>query len=334
MKKLAVIALTLVLSITAGCALFLSSLYNFAESPSGPGNGIFFFNINPGDSFSTVAENLHNKNIVEDIFRFRIYAYINKKDRAIKAGEYQISPSMTPEEILGKFVAGKVYLYKLTIPEGVNISQIGDIIEKSGLCAKKRFIAKAMDKTFAEEMHMPHKSFEGYLFPETYYFPKNVLPQKIIKTMVSRFKSIMGDEWKRRAEEIGLSVHEVVTLASIIEKETGTPSERPIISSVFHNRLKKGMRLESDPTVIYGIKDFDGDIKRKHLREETPYNTYVIKGLPPGPIASPGYESLKAALHPAKTSYFFFVAKGDGTHYFSRNYNEHLLAVRKYQLGE
>jgi UPF0755 protein len=150
--------------------------------------------------------------------------------------------------------------------------------------------------------------------------------------MVQRFRETISDRWRARADELGLTLHEIVTLASIIEKETGVPEERPLIASVFHNRLRKGMRLETDPTVIYGIEDFDGNLTRKHLRTPTPYNTYLIKGLPPGPIASPGRASLEAALYPADTDYLFFVARKDRTHQFSSTLEEHQKAVRKYQL--
>ena len=150
--------------------------------------------------------------------------------------------------------------------------------------------------------------------------------------MTQRFRESISDTWRTRADGLGLTLHQVVTLASIIEKETGDPAERPLIASVFHNRMQKGMRLETDPTVIYGIKDFDGNLTRKHLRTPTPYNTYVIKGLPPGPIASPGHAALEAALYPAETDYLFFVSRKDRTHQFSSNLKDHQKAVRKYQL--
>jgi UPF0755 protein len=150
--------------------------------------------------------------------------------------------------------------------------------------------------------------------------------------MTRRFREAFSDAWRARAHALGMSVHEVVTLASIIEKETGDPAERPLIASVFHNRLERGMRLETDPTVIYGIEDFDGNLTRKHLRTPTPYNTYLNKGLPPGPIASPGKAALEAALYPAESGYLFFVSRKDGTHQFSSTLKEHREAVRKYQL--
>jgi len=176
-------------------------------------------------------------------------------------------------------------------------------------------------------------TFEGYLFPDTYFFPRDVTIEGIISTMVKRFWSVFVPEWQARAKDLGLSVHQTVTLASIIEKETGAAFERPIISSVFHNRLKKKMRLESDPTVIYGIKNFDGNLTKKHLTTRTPYNTYKIRGLPIGPIANPGSASLEAALYPDDTKYIYFVSRKDRTHQFSMNLKQHNRAVRKYQLG-
>ena len=195
------------------------------------------------------------------------------------------------------------------------------------------FIQAATDTTRVRQIGLEGETFEGYLFPDTYFFPKEVTIERIISTMVKRFWSVFVPEWQARAKDLGLTVHQVVTLASIIEKETGAPFERPIISSVFHNRLKKKMRLESDPTVIYGIKNFDGNLTRKHLTTPTPYNTYKIRGLPSGPIASPGGASLEAALYPDDTKFIYFVSRKDRTHQFSTNLKQHNRAVQKYQLG-
>ena len=197
---------------------------------------------------------------------------------------------------------------------------------------RKTFLAMARDEAFAGKLGFNGKTLEGYLFPETYHFPKHADIKTIITTMARRFKVNFKPEWKIAAKKNGFTIHQVITLASIIEKETGAGEERPLISSVFHNRLKKGMRLESDPTVIYGITGYTGNITRKHLNTRTPYNTYKIKGLPPGPIASPGLKSIEAALFPAKTNFLFFVSRKDGTHQFSTNIRDHNRAVRKYQL--
>jgi UPF0755 protein len=197
---------------------------------------------------------------------------------------------------------------------------------------RKNFLDAATDPETVRGQGIEADTLEGYLFPDTYYFPRGLDSATIIATMVKQFRAAFKPAWEQQAEALGMTVHEVVTLASIIEKETGAPEERPLIASVFHNRLKKGMRLETDPTVIYGIPDFDGNIKRRHLETYTPYNTYKIKGLPPGPIASPGALALEAALYPAQSEFLYFVSKKDGTHQFSRTIKEHNAAVRKYQL--
>ena len=280
----------------------------------------------------TTAADLHDRGIIQNAFKFNLYARIKGYDKKIKAGEYRLKPAYSPREILEIMVSGKVQLYKITIPEGYNLVQIADMMPEAGLGPADDFLAAANDDALTGEHSISGGSFEGYLFPDTYHFPKGVSPEKIIQTMVRRFREVFTSAWEGRARERKMTVHQVVTLASIIEKETGAPSERPVISSVFHNRLKKNMRLASDPTVIYGIKDFDGNLTRKHLRTPTPYNTYLIKGLPPGPIASPGKAALEAALYPAETDYLFFVSRKDRTHQFSSNLKDHQKAVRKYQL--
>jgi UPF0755 protein len=239
---------------------------------------------------------------------------------------------MTPAEILDILVSGRVRLYKLTVPEGYNQYQIAALVADADLATADAFLKSAADPALLRAKGIAADSLEGYLFPDTYYFPHQTPPGTIIATMVQNFWSVFTPAFEKRAGELNLSVHQVVTLASIIEKETGIASERPLISSVFHNRLKRGMRLESDPTVIYGIEEFDGNLTRRHLTTRTPYNTYRISGLPPGPIANPGREALKAALYPASTDYLFFVSRQDNTHYFSTNLKDHNRAVRQFQL--
>ncbi len=228
---------------------------------------------------------------------------------------------------------GWVRLHRLTIPEGLSILQIAALVQTSGLARAEDLVARALDPAYARLQQIPANTLEGYLFPETYFFPKTIGVEGILAAMLQRFRLNFPLEWEHRAAEMGLTVHEVVTLASIIEKETAEPSERPLISSVFHNRLKRGMRLETDPTVIYGIPNFDGNLTRAHLETPGPYNTYLIKGLPPGPIANPGRKAIEAALFPSDTDYLFFVSKNNGRHHFSSNWDEHRRAVQYYQLG-
>jgi len=309
-----------------------TALYQFANRPGGVIETQEIIPILSGENFTALAAKLNQKGIIADTAKFKLLALIRGDDKKLKAGEYPLSSAMTPNQVLDVLVDGQVYLYRLTIPEGYTFKQIAAQISDLGLGQADAFIALASDPAYVATFGLEAQTLEGYLFPDTYYFPKGVAAQTIIGKMVARFQEKFSPEWKMRAKELNRSVHEIVTLASIIEKETGAAFERPIISSVFHNRLKKRMRLESDPTVIYGIVDFDGNIKRKHLSMRTPYNTYKIRGLPPGPIANPGYEAIKAALYPARTEFLFFVSKKDHTHHFSKTIQEHRKAVRKYQL--
>ncbi|MFW5640749.1 MAG: endolytic transglycosylase MltG, partial [Thermodesulfobacteriota bacterium] len=225
-------------------------------------------------------------------------------------------------------------LRRLTVPEGYTIQQIDSLAAEAGLLKPGVLFAAATDAEFVRKQGIEAETLEGYLFPDTYHFPKGVTAETLIQTMLDHFYSVFSGDWKERAEALDLSIHEVVTLASIIEKETGVPEERPLIASVFHNRLKRKMRLQSDPTVIYGAENYEGDLTRQHLDTATPYNTYRTAGLPPGPIANPGEASLRATLFPAESNYLYFVSRGDSTHQFSTNLADHNRAVRKYQLGK
>jgi UPF0755 protein len=311
---------------------YLDLLFYAGRSGAG-GEQQTIFRVERGQSFQVVAENLHRRGLIPHPYKFRILARMQGADKSIHSGEYLLSAGMSPRQILEMMAAGRVRLHKFTVPEGYRLKQIAAIVETTGLASQTDFLQVATDGALAKQMGIEADSFEGYLFPDTYYFPKNASAEQIITAMVDRLRSLFTDQWKQRAVELGYTVHQILTLASIIEKETGTASERPIISSVFHNRLKKGMRLETDPTVIYGIKNFDGNLTRKHLATRTPYNTYKIKGLPPGPIASPGLAAIEAALYPADTGYLFFVSRKDRTHHFSATLAEHNRAIRKYQLG-
>ncbi len=311
---------------------FLKGLENYAAMPLSLQKQEYIFTIKPGEDFDTVLKKLKAQKIIKNPLNLKLFAIIHGYDNKIRAGEYLISKGATPGAILKMMVSGKIYLRKFTIPEGFTIKQMAPVIEKAGLCKAEDFIKLATDPEFAQKQGINAPTLEGYLFPDTYFFAKNTDCRTIIKSMIRRFKDVFTAGWKKRAGELNMSIHEIVTLASIIEKETGIPGERPLISSVFHNRLKLKMPLQTDPTVIYGIKNFNGNLTKKDLETKSPYNTYKIKGLPPGPIASPGKESLKAALWPAKTKYLYFVAKGNKTHKFSQNLAAHNKAVKKYQI--
>ncbi|OGR33709.1 MAG: aminodeoxychorismate lyase [Desulfobacula sp. RIFOXYB2_FULL_45_6] len=321
----------LVIDVLAGM-YFFSDISDFIKTPFNPDSPEKTITVLPGQGLNAIAAHLEKEAIISNKVYFGIYAKFRKTGAKLQAGEYLLSASKSPEEILEMLIKGKVKLYRITVPEGLSMKEISALIEKEDLCRSEKFITLCHTPALIKKLGIQSVSLEGYLFPDTYYFSRQNTCEDIITTMTGRFKSVFTDTWQQRTKELGFSVHEILTLASIIEKETGAAAERPVISSVFHNRLKKNMRLESDPTVIYGIEDFDGNIKKIHLQTPTAYNTYQINGLPPGPIANPGALSLEAALYPAQTQYLFFVSKKDATHYFSKTYEEHKKAVRKYQL--
>lgn len=280
-----------------------------------------------------VAFRLEESRVIKSKEVFILFVLLKGAENRIKAGEYEFQPGDSMARVIEKLTKGDVMVRRVTIPEGLTVDQIGGLLEANGVMSKEEFLKKAKSTEFSRRLiGNPVSSLEGYLFPDTYSYTKGITPEELIGMMVSRFKEVYLS-LKERSGNPGLTDHEVVTLASIIEKETGNPSERPLISAVFHNRLKLGMRLESDPTVIYGMgDDFDGNLRKEDLRNEASgYNTYRAIGLPPGPISNPGRDSLEAALNPARVDYLYFVSKGDGTHRFSSSYRDHLDAVIRYQ---
>ena len=316
----------------AGAAMLWMAM--FIKAPATTRSLPVTFTVSSGQHLSIIAQNLKDQDLISNLTAFKLYVRIKKAATRIKAGEYEMNTGMSPETILSILISGKSKLYRLIIPEGMNMQEIAILAQEAGLCSRKQFLSLCNDLEFINQCEVAGMTLEGYLFPDTYFFSKETDCKTLIKKMISTFKMTFTNKWKARAKEIGLSVHEVVILASIIEKETGNGKERPIISSVFHNRLKRHMRLQSDPTVIYGVSDYYGKIRYKHLRRVTPYNTYKIDGLPAGPIANPGAQSLKAALYPAQTDYLYFVSKNDTTHKFSTNLKDHNRAVKKYQLNQ
>lgn len=332
-RALLAAAAGILILVTVSGAAGLAWMKAFLAAPADPTAAPVVFTIARGASLSAIADDLADRGLITDSFRFKLFARYKQAGTRLKAGEYQLSAADTPAAILNRLVTGKVKLYKLTIPEGLTIEETADLVAQAGICPAGQFIALARDPGVARDLDIPARTLEGYLYPDTYLYPSSMTCEDLIRKMTDSFKEVFTAEWQKRARALGYSVHEMVTLAAMIEKETGDPSERPLISSVFHNRLKKGMRLESDPTVIYGQDDYHGRIRYKHLRRLTPYNTYQIPGLPLGPIASPGAKALHAALFPVKSDYLFFVSKNDTTHQFSTNLRDHNKAVKKYQLN-
>ena len=291
------------------------------------------FKISRGMTLKQVAYALADNELIRSPSSFRLVAYIQNKQSKIQAGEFKLSPSMTPLELLNHITSGHTILHSITIPEGYQIREIATVLEKRGLANLETFIAETRNENLIDMLHIPGQSLEGYLFPDTYYFNKGITEKTIVKTMVDNFiQKVLKANYVHRAKERNMSFHQIITLASIIEKETGQAREREIISAVFHNRIKKKMRLQSDPTVIYSLPNYNGNIHKKDLSYDSPYNTYRYSGLPPGPIANPGLHSIQAALYPSNVSYLYFVSRQNGSHQFSNNLKDHNRAVRKYQL--
>ena len=289
------------------------------------------FEVARGATLGPVARELEARGLIRDARVFRLHARRTGRDGSLRAGEYDLAAAMSADEILGRLTSGNVRTHPVSIPEGQRMTEIADRLAEAGLVDRDAFLAVATDPAVVAELGVAGVDLEGYLFPETYRLARGLSAREVAAALVEEFLSVWR-EIEPGATAKGLSMKEVVTLASIVEKETGAPEERPLIAAVFLTRLERGMRLETDPTVIYGIPDFDGNLRRVHLEDETnPYNTYRIPALPPGPIASPGEAALRAVIEPADTPYVFFVSKGDGTHHFSVSYREHEAAVDRYQ---
>lgn len=302
--------------------------------PVGSASRVVLVDIAEGASLSDVAERLHRRKLIKSDWAFVWMGRFEGLDRKIISGEYEFHGGMAPSAILEKIINGEVIQHTVTIPEGFSMRQIAEVLHERGLADRDAFLRCANDPVFIQTLSLSVDNLEGYLFPDTYRFARHMKPERLIETMVAKFKQTVREEDHGRAAELDLSLHEVMTLASVIEKETAKPDERTLISGVFHNRLQKEIPLQSDPTVIYAVHEFDGNLRKKDLSIDSPYNTYRVVGLPPGPIANPGRAAIHAALYPEPTEYLYFVSRNDGSHEFSTTLAEHNRAVRKYQLRQ
>ena len=282
-------------------------------------------------TFQQVAALLEQEGLIKSRLAFVWLGRFQSADRKIHAGEFELNPSMAPAEILSRLTTGQVMLHPILIPEGLTMVQIAEIFGQQGLVDPQELLRLMKDPAFIASLGIKADTLEGYLYPDTYKFPRGIKPKEVITAMVEHLRQVYGPDLQARAQELKLTQHEVLTLASVIEKESGSNGEREEISAVFHNRLKKHIPLQSDPTVIYGLPSFDGNIHKKDLSSPSPYNTYRIAGLPPGPIANPGIQSIRATLYPSDSRALYFVSKNDGTHQFSATLEEHNQAVEKYQ---
>lgn len=329
LKRAAILA-ALFLFVIAGICTWWLARYAYSPGPIHDNESVVVV-IEKGASVKQIGETLGLAGLIRYDIRFPIVARLSGDSSRLKAGEFRLETGKSVLETIRSLVHAKVVQHSITLPEGLSGKEMALLFEKQGLCDSNSYLALMRNSTFIKKLGMEKvRSLEGYLFPDTYYFTRDQKgAEHFVTLQVKRFHEV----WQELVEGVAAPVDmgNIVTLASIVEKEAGTPAERPVIAGVFYNRLKKKMRLQSDPTVVYGVAGFDGTITKKHLKTATPYNTYVVHGLPAGPIANPGKGALLAALHPAATEYLYFVSQNDGTHYFSKTLREHNRAVQKYQ---
>ncbi|MBZ5559394.1 MAG: endolytic transglycosylase MltG [Acidobacteriia bacterium] len=294
-----------------------------------------FVDLPTGAGSRTIGERLVDAGIVSDHLTFRLALWQSGQGRHLKAGEYRFDRAMTPFEVIDKLVRGDVYVINVTFPEGLTIAEMAAIFEAHGFGPRASFIAAAQDPSPIQHVDAAATNLEGYLFPETYPLSRHTDAATLVRLMVARFEHVLTPEWRQAAEARHVSMHQLVTLASIVEKETARPDERPIVAAVYDNRLRIGMPLQCDPTVIFALQRagrYDGNLRHDDLAFDSPYNTYRYAGLPPGPIASPGRASIEAALHPAAADFLYFVSRNDGSHEFAKSLADHNKNVQKYQV--
>ena len=313
-----------------GAGIFAHKVHRYVHLPAGNSSNEIEVLIESGASFDNVADKLHQSELIAQPFFFKLLAMYEEKTQHIKSGEYRFTFKQTPAEILDALVSGKTVQYGLTVIEGKTFNEFWELVQQH---PKLQHTIQGIED-IKSSLNITQDNMEGLFLPETYKFTAGTKDIDVLRQSYNLLREYLDKEWPQRsADSFVTSPYEALILASIVEKESSVAEERPRIAGVFISRLKKRMRLQTDPTVIYGLGNkFDGNITRKHLETDTPYNTYTRAGLPPTPIALSSAAAIKAVLHPEITGELYFVSKGDGTHYFSKTYEEHERAVRKYQL--
>ena len=287
------------------------------------------FDVPAGSSSRTIAKRLIEQKLIRSAHAFRLAVRYRGTGRRLQAGTYVLRRNMALWDLLNEFEKGQVTLVSWTVPEGLTSSDIAELWEMSGFGTAEAFRKASESARLLKQYGLTDKTVEGYLFPNTYKFAKGTTTEKVVEMMLDEFKQQWTEKFDEEAHNLGRTRHEIVTLASIIEKEAQVKPERPRISSVFHNRLIRKWKLQADPTVLYALGNPESPLTKTDLQVDSPYNTYKYKGLPPGPIANPGIDSIVAALRPEKTDYFYFVAIGEGKHHFSKTLSEHNRMIRK-----
>jgi len=320
----------MVSSVRVGLLLFVGWYLACTFIPPGKGSIVRDVSFPPGSGIKALATELKQDGVIRSAWQFILLTRLRGQAHRLKAGDYRFTDAMTPGDILRKLATGDVDYRRFTLPEGYSIYQAAEMLEQKGYFKRDAFLAACRDAALLERAGIRATSVEGYLFPATYNLARNGTEEQLIAQMVGRFRKVYSDVTAEGREQGRLSSAEIVTLASIIEKEAVSAEEKPLISSVFYSRLRLGMPLQSDPTAVYGVRAFSGKVTKADISRRSPYNTYLVRGLPPGPIGNPGADALRAALHPVRSDYLYFVARQDGTHYFSRTLEEHNRAVARY----
>ncbi|MGB9835178.1 MAG: endolytic transglycosylase MltG [Candidatus Saccharicenans sp.] len=312
-----------------------SYLSSFMNTPFGTKKDKITVLIDKGTTPKKIAHQLERNGLIGKAIPFYLSYSIFYFPAFLKAGEYQFQLPARPKAIIHDLIKGRILLHLITIPEGLTCREIEALLNEKKYPYQGSFEAACRKTSLIADLDPQAKNLEGYLFPETYHFPRDVQAEEMAEAMVGQFRKSFLEKEAERIQKSGLKLREIVILASLIEKETAVAEEKPLVSAVFHNRLKLGMKLDCDPTIIYALKlenRYDGNIRKEDKNLDSPYNTYLYRGLPPGPICNPGKDSLQAALNPAPVDYLYFVARNDGTHVFNRSFAEHLKAVQKFQL--
>ena len=305
------------------------------EKYQGYGGAEQFVEIGPGAGSNAIGRLLVQSGVVRDEWTFRLAVYLTGTARELKAGEYRFAGAMSAKEVARKLAHGDVFLRPITFPEGLTIKEMARLFESRGFGTAASFVDAAKDPSAIRPLDAKADDLEGYLFPETYNLARRASAASLVSQMTARFNAVFDAALRAETQAQGRTIREVVTLASLVEKETARAEERPIVAAVYLNRLRIGMGLQCDPTVIYALEragKYDGNLTRENLRLDSPYNTYRYAGLPPGPIAAPGRSSIEAVLRPAKVDYLYFVSRNDGTHVFATTLSEHNRNVRQWQL--
>ena len=333
MKRILVVVVVLLVVVAAAAGVWG---YVVLERPyKGYAEAEQYVDIPAGSGTVSMGRRLADMGVIRSASAFRLAVWMRGAGRKLQAGEYRFDRPMTTADVVDKIARGDVYVRAITFREGLNIREMATVFESGGFGTAAEFIAAARQIQLVRALDPEARDLEGYLFPDTYTLQRRTTAEQLVERMVNRFTKALTPELQQQASARGLTVRQLVTLASLVEKETGKGEERPIVAGVYTNRLRIGMGLQCDPTVIYALMlagRYDGNIRKDDLQIDSPYNTYRYRGLPPGPIAAPGAASLAAAANPADVPYLYFVSRGDGSHVFSATLDEHNRNVTTYQL--